>query len=378
MASFLTNLFGGVTPSLRDLPYYQNALQAESSLFSLAKKQHAAAARSPVSLNVYDVPLNDSDENFIHTIEAETSSTAAMTTKSDPPLVIMHGYGNGIGYLFRNLMPIAEALKTRKVFGIDMLGFGLSSRPDFFKTIKAAGEDPSTVSGAENFFVESLEKWRSEQKIDKMVLCGHSMGGYLSCAYAAKYPERVSSLILLSPVGVPKPDEEARAERLKKAPMRFKMLIGLAGSFWNAGATPMSVLRMLPEGRGKALVDGYVFNRLRSLGEEEKVNLSSYFYSIGCLPGSGEWCLHPILSVGAMAKQPLVDRIPDLKTDVHFIYGKHDWMDVSGGLEVQSIIRSRRLNKNCEVKVVQDAGHLLNLENPAGTNSVITSLVREL
>ena len=79
-------------------------------MFTLAKQQHTG---SPVSLDVYDVPLNDSDENFIHTIEAMTSKK-----KTDPPLVIMHGYGNGIGYLFRNLMPIADALKTRKVFGI--------------------------------------------------------------------------------------------------------------------------------------------------------------------------------------------------------------------------------------------------------------------
>lgn len=33
---------------------------------------------------------------------------------------------------------------------------------------------------AESFFVESLEAWRREQGLEKMVLMGHSMGGYLS------------------------------------------------------------------------------------------------------------------------------------------------------------------------------------------------------
>ena len=287
--------------SLTEQPYYQQALQHETALFDVARKNHSG---SPVSMKVYDVQLNDatvdddaSKSNFIHTIEvsyeespclryydslilatqtSQAQSTAAST--HDPPLVIMHGYGNGIGYLFRNLMPIADSLRSRKVFGIDMLGFGLSSRPDFHKTIKSSGQDPSSISGAESFFVESLEKWREEQKIDKMVLCGHSMGGYLSCSYASKYPERVSKLVLLSPVGVPRADEEARAERIKNAPMKFRMLFGLAASFWNAGMTPMSVLRKLPEGRGRALVDGYVFNRLRYLGKDEKVNLSGYFY----------------------------------------------------------------------------------------------------
>jgi len=52
------------------------------------------------------------------------------------------------------------------------------------------------------FFVESLELWRRKMKLSKMNLLGHSLGGYISTKYAAIYPERVSRLILLSPLGV--------------------------------------------------------------------------------------------------------------------------------------------------------------------------------
>ena len=38
--------------------------------------------------------------------------------------------------------------------------------------------------------------------IDKMVLVGHSMGGYLAAAYALKYPEHIKHLILVCPAGI--------------------------------------------------------------------------------------------------------------------------------------------------------------------------------
>jgi pimeloyl-ACP methyl ester carboxylesterase len=48
----------------------------------------------------------------------------------------------------------------------------------------------------EEFFVEHMEAWRKAQGLNKMILCGHSLGGYLSFAYAERYPQHVDKLIL--------------------------------------------------------------------------------------------------------------------------------------------------------------------------------------
>ena len=41
--------------------------------------------------------------------------------------------------------------------------------------------------------VESLEKWRAEMGIEDMVLCGHSLGGMITSAYAMAHPHRCVS-----------------------------------------------------------------------------------------------------------------------------------------------------------------------------------------
>jgi len=39
-------------------------------------------------------------------------------------------------------------------------------------------------------------------------LCGHSFGGYIATVFALRYPENISKLLLLSPVGVPEKLED--------------------------------------------------------------------------------------------------------------------------------------------------------------------------
>ena len=92
-------------------------------------------------------------------------------------------YFLGIGFWVLNFDTFA---KNRPVYAIDLLGFGKSSRPKFSKDAKEI----------EMQYVSSIEKWRECMKIEKMILLGHSFGGYLSTAYSIKYPERIEHLIL--------------------------------------------------------------------------------------------------------------------------------------------------------------------------------------
>jgi len=318
---------------------------------------------------------HDEEKLTMHAIRVtKTDNRTRLTSQSQQqyPLVIVHGYMNGALYFYRNLAGLASYFDT--VVSVDLLGWGLSSRPSFDRLID------NSVKTAEDFFVESLESWRSTNNIEKMNLAGHSMGGYLSVAYCEKYPERVDQLLLLSPAGVPDDSQESidarRARFLTSTPR--KIAYKFFTSLWESGYTPGSLMRTLPESQGRRLVEGYVHNRLPAIQDlEEKAILAEYMYTGSILPGSGEYGLSRLLLPGAIAKNPTLYRIPKLKVNkVSFLYGKLDWMDVNGGLGVQATCKEERLNGNSnvpEINVYQvpHAGHLLMLENPNAFNAAL-------
>lgn len=344
----------------------------------------------------------------LSSLQDDNESPPQSQKKKQPaPLVLLHGYANGSLYFYRNLMGLSSYFGS--IYALDMLGWGMSSRPKFdlltkeiiekqdekticqkmsFGSNNHDNKEKQKVSSAESFFVESLESWRQAHNLPKMTLAGHSMGGYLSVAYAEKYPQHVEKLILLSPVGVPEkqPEDETR---IKSLPFYFRAMVKTSRYLFEKGITPGAFLRGLPFSKSKAMVDGYILNRLPAIDcPEERKHLSEYLYQNSMLPGSGECCLSDILNAGAFAKIPLVDRIPNIKSagndsqcgdngglEVHMIYGQNDWMSYQGGLSAQQLCHEKRVeweqqkeNKSIPppkvfVHGVKDASHLLMLDN---------------
>eukprot|EP00061_Rhincodon_typus_P002119 g16664.t1 len=92
------------------------------------------------------------------------------------PLVLVHGFGGGLGLWVQNM----ESLSRRHtVHAFDLLGFGRSSRPPF----------PSEPEEVEAQFVLSIEEWREQLGLSKMVLLGHSLGGFLAASYTIQHPD---------------------------------------------------------------------------------------------------------------------------------------------------------------------------------------------
>ena len=311
---------------------------------------------------------------------------------------------NGGAYFYRNFLRLSQYFT--KIYALDQLGWGLSSRPSFSKyfsntktmiSSNAVGtnsgnvttndfsdenNDTGTMVGiAEAFFVESLEAWRKAMNIDSMVLAGHSMGGLIAVAYTEKYPQHVHQLILISPVGVPEETPAMVAARAARTTWRFRLFETLFPF-----VSPGDILRSLPESIGKKWIQDYVIRRLPAIKNiEEQDALSEYLYcNNGLLSGSGEYCLPKILKPSVFGRLPLIHRIPLLKIgSCSFLYGETDWMDYNGGLGVEVACKKRRMKNipapTTDVYRVSQAGHLLMLENSEEFNNglIMASLLNE-
>ena len=151
--------------------------------------------------------------------------TVSFNTRSPfTPLIMLHGMGSGVALWVLNF---AFLSRNRPVYAIDILGFGRSSRTKF--SVDAIQ--------AETEFVDSIEEWRKSMKLDKFILLGHSLGGYLAAAYALRNSEHVRHLILVDPWGFP--ERPIDYEQKRDLPMWIKVVRTVIAPF-----NPLAALRV--------------------------------------------------------------------------------------------------------------------------------------
>jgi proline iminopeptidase len=131
---------------------------------------------SKISSNVYAI-----DEGFVDANGVLIYYEAF--GKGDPLLIVHGGPGASHDYFLPYLLPLA---RTNRLIFIDERGSGRSQ--------KIENVSDYTVEK----MVEDVEAVRKELNLGKISLLGHSYGGVLAQAYALKYQENLSHLILCS------------------------------------------------------------------------------------------------------------------------------------------------------------------------------------
>ncbi len=118
-----------------------------------------------------------------------------------PAVLLLHGTAGSLENFCANYAGYAQHFR---VIGIDMLGCGLTDKPEHDYLIKDYAEHANAV-------MEALG-------ISRAAVVGVSLGSWVGAALALAHPDRVTGLVMVAPAGiVTDPEEEARvAEGVRK------------------------------------------------------------------------------------------------------------------------------------------------------------------
>ena len=107
------------------------------------------------------------------------------------PVLFVHGLGGNANGFARVLFPLAR--RARSVWAVDLPGNGFSPLPS---------TGALTLEGQ----LEVLERFVAEVIGEPVFVVGNSLGGAMSIALAAQFPERVRALALIAPGGARLPE----------------------------------------------------------------------------------------------------------------------------------------------------------------------------
>lgn len=363
----LSKIFNNIFP----LSYSESYNQWSTSKLDIAEHNvlshlpfypHTDGTRTAQSLQI---PIYDGS---MHINEFEITRT---NEKVDKNLVVLHGYGAGLAFYYRNLDKLSS-LPGWKTHALDLLGYGRSSRPKF--KIRARGLKEAIVE-TEQFFIDALEQWRISKGIEKFTLVAHSMGAYLGASYATKYPGRVEKLMMVSPAGVPRSEYSLPLDGSKPKPLLTKSSTPLWFHYlWESHVSPFSLVRNTGP-LGPRFVSGWTSRRFANLPtKQEAQDLHLYTYQIFNAPGSGEYALNYLLAPGAHGRRPLAERASEIPCDTQWVYGTHDWMDINGGIEAVETVH-QHTNYNSNVIQVTNSGHHIYLDNPNEFNQRVLEFI---
>ncbi len=260
---------------------------------------------------------------------AESTTPGAMMSYREfgegPPVVLLHAFPLD-GRMFE---PQAEALAARLIVP-DLPGFGRSPR---------APAQPDM-----RYYAEGVRGLLDRLELERVVLGGVSMGGYVVFECMRLFPQRVSGLILANTR--PEPDSEEIRENRKEMARRIA----------EEGVGVLVELQM-----GRLLAPDTLENDARVVEKVRTMILESNPNGV-------------VAALGAMRERPdstpLLERI-EVPTLV--IGGEEDGIsspEVMGAM-AEKIPTSRHVT-------LPRAGHLANLEAPDGFNAVLREFLEEL
>src|SRR5918999_55781 len=246
------------------------------------------------------------------------------------PVLFLHGLGGNWTAWLETLPSVARG---RRVVAVDLPGFGKSP----------PASDGISISG----YARTIERFCDEIGLERFVVVGSSLGGWVAAELALRVPSRVAALVLADAAGI----VPTRLERTKVVGMMRGAALGapLAPRFRRSIASRPRLRKMAlkytiadPSG----LAADFVY---MALPEAPDPGFEPAF-TAARRSWSDAWC----------------DRLTEIDCPTLIVWGERDsLLPVRHGREFARRIRGSRL------RVIRGAGHLPMVERPTEVNAAL-------
>ena len=238
------------------------------------------------------------------------------------PVVLLHGFAEDSSIWNKQ----ADQLKTNyRLLIPDLPGSGLSS---------ALTDDTSMEKMAEEIFL-LLDR----EDLQQCVLIGHSMGGYISLAFAEKYPERLIGLGLFHSTAYPDTEEKKTARRKS-----IEFIQKHGSSAFIRGSTPNLFAEENRKDHPELIND--MIDRYSNFSPDALV----YYYE-------------------AMIRRPNRTAVLEqTKNPVLFVIGSHDQ-----AVPPQQALQQSHIPALSHIHILKHSGHLGMLEEPDQSYRILQS-----
>jgi pimeloyl-ACP methyl ester carboxylesterase len=228
-------------------------------------------------------------------------------------IVLLHGFGASADSWNHFAKPLT---KRYHVIAPDQPGWGASTRIE-----SASYGYPAQV--------ERLHQFLSALGLKRVHLVGHSMGGFIASAYAARYPGEVITLGLIAPHGMVEPEQSELFGDVAKGDNWL-----VASSYQEFDRLLNNVFARRPYAP-KAVVRYLADHAIRNAAKSVK-----------------------IFAEMQTNDPPLAERLPNIKAPALIIWGDQDRV-----LHVSCADLFRQGIKNSELMIIPGSGHMPLIEN---------------
>ena len=249
-------------------------------------------------------------------------------------VILLHGLG---GYIENWEDNVAALAQGRRVYALDLVGFGRSDKPQVRYSIP--------------YLTEFVQEFMVVQDVDRAALIGESMGGAIALRFALQYPHQVEKMVLAASAGLGK--EVSIYLRVMSLPI-------------------LGELSARPSRKGTAQL-------LRQLFDDPDLITDQWIeehYAMSSLPGAQRCLLSALRSMcnvwGGRSDfyRPTLDSLEEIEVPTLVVWGAQDRI-----LPVAHAHQAAKRLPNARAHIFDPCGHVPNIERAEQFNVLVTDFL---